>query len=110
MEKPDPLFLRCPCLEKESMGSDISLLNDEIASYIGWFLSVADDLPQDLLEDIHRCQEYHMRLLAAVSEDDIIQESDLEWIMDKFARIKIQCQVPKGYVYPNGDESAAIMH
>lgn len=109
-KKIDSEMLRCPCMETDSLGSDISLINDEIASLIGLLLSSDYNIPKNILDDIQKCQAYHMKMLSAVSSNDIIQSEDLDWIIEKYIKIRSECKPLKGYIYPNGHKASALMH
>lgn len=109
-QKIDSAFLRCPCLETDSLGTEISLINDEIASLIGLFFSEDYNIPQNIVEDIHKCQTYHMKMLSTVSRNDIITTEDLDWIIDKYKEIRNQCKPLGGYIYPNGHKASTLMH
>jgi cob(I)alamin adenosyltransferase len=97
-------------METDSLGSEISLINDEISSLIGVFLSVSSPLGFPFIEDIKKCQSYHMHMLSAVQKDMLIEQTDLDWIIDKYSDMRISCPVIDGYMYPNGHITATIMH
>jgi cob(I)alamin adenosyltransferase len=97
-------------METESLGSEISLINDTIASLIGVFLSVSSQLGFSFIDDIKKCQSYHMHMLSAVQNDRLVEQEDLDWIIDKYTDMRISCPVIGGYLYPNGHITATIMH
>jgi cob(I)alamin adenosyltransferase len=97
-------------METESLGSEISLLNDEIASLIGVFLSLSDAKLFSFLNDIKTCQSYHMQMLSAVQSNDLIHQNDLDWIIEKYTDLRLSCPKIDGYMYPNGHLTSTVMH
>ena len=97
-------------METESLGSEISLLNDEISSLFGVLFSLEDTFPNEIEKDLRRCQEYHMNLLAAVSSNDLLNETDLDWVIEKYVSMRSVCKPVDGYIYPNGCMASSLLH